>query len=313
MAAGVAAAAVALGHRPSVVRAALVGALMLVSVGLDSGTALGAVTLASCVTLLAWRGVARLAIAPALVALGLWALVGDHGPSFPADLSTQGAFAERLLLSGVGGLVGRGRTVGAVLFAVLATIIVMGVRRGYVDARSRIMLAAGIVATLVVAAALTHLRAGVPGVNFVDFNRYLQLVAIPLALAAAPALAATGRGWMADNALAARVPLVRSAGPVLVMAAFLLGIPPMRGYAAVFEGYNEATRAGVAVAAAVIREGCPTGTAPDDATRPLGEIGPQLSTGLLRELVEGGFLTRTAASVSDPAVLERMCPARISR
>jgi hypothetical protein len=298
--------------RPSTRRIWSVGLLMLLSVGLDSGTALMAVTLAGCVTLLAWRGTARLAILPAIVALGLWAALGDRGPDFPADLETRALFLGRLLLRAGGGLVGHGKTVGILVLAVFATIVFFALRRGYLDERDRIMLIAGTVTTIVIAGALTAARAGVPGMNFLEFNRYLQSVAIPMALAVTPVLAAITRAWIAGGAQTRLRPVATYLGALLVIAAFLLGIPATRSYASSFAEDNLATRHGVAQAVAVIRAGCPSGHAPDDASQPLGGLAPQISTRLLRELIDRGLLNTPPPSRPDPAIVDRMCP-RLTR
>src|SRR5512140_3485448 len=166
MAAGVAASAIVLAADPSMVRAVAAGTLLLLAVAIDSGTALIALTLAACVTLLSWRGLARFVVLPAILALGLWVALGNRGPAFPADLDTRAHFARQLLLLSAGGLFGQigatGEVTGAIVLAGSIALIGFGIRRRIVDRRGRIMFIAGAAATLVATAALAQARAGVP-------------------------------------------------------------------------------------------------------------------------------------------------------
>lgn len=306
VAAGVAATAIALGRPPTPTRVAAVALLSLLSVGLDSALALPMLAMVATVTTLCWRGPRRLSVLPAFVALGLWLLLAEHGPSFPADLYTRARFVVKLLVYGAGGLVGRGKTFGAVVLAALAVLLTMGYRRGLPDARGRIMLLSAGAALLLVVSALAWARAGIEGLNLQAGNRYLQNVAIPLTLAIAPLLAATIRSLVRDAGWPeTRVSYV---GRALIVAALLFGLPKQQAYTRTFMEYNEATRDGVAVAALVIRRGCPSGVAPDEKSTPLGLLGPQLPTRLVRELLERGLLTPRLPARIDPQVIARMCP-----
>jgi hypothetical protein len=324
VAAGVAAAAIALRRMPpATAHIAAVGVLSLLSVGLDSAIAFMSVTLAAVVTLLAWRGIARLAVVPAIVALGLWTFLADRGPSFPADAATRAAFAVRLVLHASGGVFGLGPTAGAIALIIALALIGIGFHKGYLDRRSRIMLAAGSAAALVVVAALTVARAGIAGLDFTNGSRYLHNVIIPMTLAAAPALAATGRGLAlrsasdkSGRASRPRRPTIRRAesppalallGLCLIVAAFILGLAPKERWAPTFRRYNAETRAGLASAAVVIRLGCPSGAQPDAASTPLDFIGPQVPTRLIRELLDRGLLDAPPPMRPDPAIVARMC------
>lgn len=304
VAAGVAAAAVALRRpEPAPAHIVAVGLLSLLSVGLDSAMALMAVTLASVVTLLAWRGgrgSGRLAVVPAVFALGLWILLADRGPSSPADAQTRAAFFVRLVLHASGGLFGLGQKAGAIVLILSIALIAIGIRKRYLDRRHHIMLAAGTAAALVVAAALTLARAGIVGLDFTYGSRYLHNIIIPLTLAAAPALAATCRRITPTRAPA----LI---GHALILTAFLLGLVPKQGFASTFQRYNLETRDGIRTAAIVIRQGCPSGVPPDAASTPLDFIGPQVSTQLIRELLDRGLLEAPPPDRRDPAIVTRMC------
>ncbi len=50
------------------------------------------------------------------------------------------------------------------------------------------MLLAGTLSTVVVTVGLAQSRAGLVGSNFVDYNRYLQTVAVPATLTVVPAV-----------------------------------------------------------------------------------------------------------------------------
>jgi hypothetical protein len=310
VAAGVAAAAIALRRpEPEPAHIVAVGLLSLLSVGLDSAMALMAVPLASVVTLLAWRGgrgSGRLAVVPAVLALGLWILWADRGPSFPADAQTRAAFFVRLVLHASGGLFGLGQKAGVIVLILSIAMIAIGIRKRCLDRPHHIMLAAGTAAALVVTVALTMARAGIEGLDFTTGGRYLHNVIIPLTLAAAPALAAACRGL---TPALAPVPAASLAliGHALIVAAFLLGLVPKQGFASTFQRYNRETRDGIRGAAALIRQGCPSGAPPDAASTPLDFIGPQVSTQLIRELLDRGLLDAPPPDRLDPAIVIRMC------
>jgi hypothetical protein len=312
-----AASALALARPPSPGRSLLVGALMLASVGLDSGMALLGLSFAVVVVALAWRRSAVLVVLPALLALGAWCATADLAPQFPAPLGPRAAFALHLLLRGLGCLVGRGELAGAAILLLSAAGIGYGLRRGHVTGNARIVLCAGTVATGVVTAAMAQSRAGLPGFNFIDFNRYLQNVAVPAALAIVPALAATARGALAQRprlAPLAAAPHAALVLPLLTLAASLLGLRPLRAYAPGFESWNLGSRRGVRQALLTIRDGCPSGAAPDPGRAPLGDFGPQVNISLLRELFQRGAFDLLIATplAPDPIVVDRICapPAR---
>ena len=270
--------------------AAAAAALMLAAVGFDSGTALSGIAFATVVMTLVWRTPWAVASAPAILALAAWYLFGDLGPEFQSSAWEQVSFARRLVLTATGGLVGRAEVAGAVLSILAAVVLVLGFWRGWIEGSARAVLAAGLVATGVVTVGLARSRAGVVGSDFVNFNRYLQNVALLLTIATAPALAAVGRraanqSWSARRARTAA--LIAAAG---IAVAFAMGIGPMRSYSSSFRAWNQTVLEQVRAASTVVRDSCPGGDPPDPAGQPLGDLSPQVTTELLQELVARGAL-----------------------
>lgn len=169
---------------------------------------------------------------------------------------------------------------------------------------SSTMLVAGLASAALTVAAIAKSRAGLPGFNFVDFNRYLSYVAIPLALAAAPALVAAIRHFPFRGDASKLGPGI-PAGAVVV--AFLLGLPAAASYTETFEHWNVQTRHDVIAATVVIDKGCPSGATPDPASLPT-TYNPQITTQLLREMVDRGALSVGSTKAADEAVTARMCP-----
>jgi hypothetical protein len=301
VAAGVGAAALALGRPATPRHIAAVVVLSLLSVGIDSAIALMSVTLTAGVTFLAWRGIARFAGVPAILALGLWILLADRGPEFPADLDTRAAFAVRLVSYSAGGVFGLGQRAGIAVLIVTIALIAFGLHKRSLDRRSRIILAAGSVSALIVAAALTVARAGIVGLDFTNGSRYLQNVIIPATLAVAPAIAATCRQAL---------PAPPASGPLLIAAAFMLGLVPKHAHEETFRRYNMETREGIATAATIVRQGCPSGRAPDPGSTLLDYVGPQVTTKLVRELLDRGLLEAPPPRRLSIAVVGRMCDRR---
>ena len=189
---------------------------------------------------------------------------------------------------------------GAVVLLIAVALIGVGWRRGLITGAPRTLLLAGTPATLLTIAALAQSRAGLVGANLYDSNRYLAGVAIPLVIALVPACAASVRGF-------AR-PLLAPIAPVLIALAFVGGLAPLRHYRASFVGANVAVRTAAASAAIVVRDGCPSGAAPDPASTPAGALSPQMNTALITELMRRGALHAPTEGDADPAVVARLCP-----
>jgi hypothetical protein len=306
LAAAVSATAIVVGGHPSPRRVGTVAALLLAAVAIDSGTALGGLTLAAVATIGAWRGPARLAIVPAVVVLTAWIALTPHGPTSAAGIDVQLRFATRLLLYATGALVGGGVLAGIEVTVVAAGLVWLTRRQVRIDARSRIMLAAGTAAALVMVAALTYARADIGG-DFIAFNRYLQHVALPLTLAFAPIVAAAAVGATRRLRPRATPALTTGLAAALIALAFLAGLAPRRLYLEHFLRYNAEVRRGVASAAVVLRDGCPSGLAPDAGSLPVGAASPQVSTALVRDLLDRGHLSYPASASAEPAVVARIC------
>lgn len=306
-AAGVAATAIVLARPPSAASRAWVGGLMLAAVGFDSGTAVIAVTLAAGAALAAWRRRAWPVVLPAALAVvsALFWGWGDAAP-LPAAPGTRLVFGVHLLFRSAGALVGGDEHAGLALVAASIAVLLAGVRWQAIGPRSAALLVAGTTAAGVATTAIAVSRAGDAQLDFVNFNRYLQNVGLPLFIGLLPAWADTC-GVLAANAVPPRVrPILAWIGPGLVLAAFLAGVPAMLRYQRMFEEWNLETRRQVQGAAAIVLDGCGPGTPPAAESRPLGALGPQLSTRLLRALLERGLL-HPAAAAPDPAVRRRMC------
>ena len=316
LALGVAATALVLTQRASLPMCIAVGTLTSFAVGVDSGTAIIGVTLVAVAVVISWRGLPTLAVAPGALALVWWYLAGDLGPPFPADLRTRFAFGGHLLLRAVGGLAGRTETAGLVLLIVAVSVIAFAGWRRWITGPPFVMLIAGTTATAAVTIALSQSRAGMASFNFVDFNRYLQSVALPFVLAVAPVIGIVlrrievrtgGAGFRTTRFLAG------VAVPGILATAFVSGLAPMRSYARGFVGWNQAVRERVRSAASIAATGCPSGKAPDPASLPAGDLSPQISTQLIIELLRRNALRPSPALVPDAGVVARMCPVDASR
>ena len=311
LALGVAATAIVLTRRSSLTTCIVVGTLTLGSVGVDSATAIIGVTIAAVAAVISWRGLPTLAVAPGAFALAWWYLAGDLGPPFRADLGTRFAFGGHLLLGAVGGLVGRTEKAGLVVLIVAVSVIAFAGRRRWITGPPLVMLIAGTTATAAVTIALSQSRAGMAGFNFIDFNRYLQSVALPFVLAVAPVIGVVLRRIDLPTGPAGsrttRI-LTAVAVPGIVAAAFMFGLAPMRSYARGFVGWNQAVRGHVRSAASIAAAGCPGGKVPDPASLPAGDLSPQISTQLISELLRRDALHPLPALVPDPGVVARMCP-----
>lgn len=307
-----AATAVALRFAPGRLAVAVVGGALLLSVGCDSGYALTGILLATVAVWRSWPGRARLAVVPAIVAVATWHLVGDLGPRWPGTVGRRAAFAVDLVLHTLGALVGRAIVAGTVLAIVTVVLIGLGLRSGHVTGAARTLLYAGGAASVLAVGALAQARADLVGRDFASSNRYLQNTAVPLVVALVPALAASLRGLSA-RLLAGRSPGARAGAaaiaPVVVALAFAGGLGPLRAYRAEFVAANGAVRDAVRSTVVVVVGGCPFGTDLDPASQPAGAASPQLTTGLVVDLVAAGALTPVEGADADPAVVERICRA----
>lgn len=307
-AAGFAAAAVALRPTPSTRRAVVVGALMLSCAVIDSGVALGLLCLVAVVTVWVWRSRAVLALVPSTLVLVWWYATADLGPQFTAPLGRRLGFGWRLLLQSAGSVVDGGQVVGGLLLVAIVVILVAGRRQGLVVGPLAALAVGGVAAALVTAAGITQSRAGLAGFTFADFNRYLSNVALPLYVGVLPGVAAVVRGWVSDRQWAAR-PAWKAVPAVCVAVAFVLGLSPLWAYARGFTAWNRSVHAKVQAATVIVRDGCPSGASPVPQSQPAGVLSPQISTALLRELMDRGALHAPPTAAFDPNVTSAMCPA----
>ncbi len=270
---------------------------------LDSG--IGAIGLAfsAVVVLSMWRRRDAWVLVPGVLVVVLWTLFGDQGPQFGAGLLDSVEFAARLVVRSAGAIVGGHTNAGIVVLVVAAASLAYLVRQGSFTGALRAVVVASALATTVAAVGIARSRAGLPGFNFVDFNRYLQNVGLPMALGIFPLLWRT-----ADTALAGRAPRVARVVAFAALAAmFVASVGSERTYGERFVGWNEATRDGVRAALVVIDRGCPDGTAPRLDGRPLGGLGPQIDTALLVELLDRGILELPSATDVPDEIESAMC------
>lgn len=305
MAAGLFAVAMILRNDPSRQAITAVAVLLVGSVVLDSGIAISAVVFAGVLGVIRWKWAAVWALTPAMVVNLWWYTTADLEQHFPASFSDRLGFAGRLALQSVGSIVGRDQVAGALLTGAAATLILIALWQRWLDSRTLATLAGGMAAAVVTTAAIAFARAGLPGFNFLHFNRYLQSVAIPLTMAAVPALAVAVRKLMVGKPQGR---IVRAVPAGLVVGAFLMGLSPLNFYTGIFDTWMVRTRHQVQAATVVIDQGCPSGAIPDPASFPV-EDNPQVSTQLLRELVERGALSVAPVESLNPVVTARMCPA----
>lgn len=305
MATGLFAVAMILRNDPTRNAIVAVAVLLVSAVVLDSGVAISAVVFAGVLGVIRWKSAAVWALAPAIIVNLWWHTTADLGQSFPASFFDRVSFANRLAFQSVGSIVGRDQVAGALLTGVAATLILIALWQRWLDPRRLATLAGGMAAAFVTTAAVAFARAGLPGFDFLQFNRYQQFVAIPLTMAAVPALAVAVRKLMADGPQGR---VVRTVPAGLVVGAFVLGLSPLNFYMGIWDTRMVRTRDQVQAATVVVDQGCPSGAIPGPESHPV-EDHPQISTQLLRELVERGALSVAPVASLNPAVTARMCPA----
>jgi hypothetical protein len=259
--------------------AATSGLLLLLSVGFDSSAALLMLVFVAPLLLVAWRSWAcSLALAPAAVTAVLWYELAQRGPSYPGSFATSARFAATMLLTSAGGLAGGGAVVGGLVILVGATALGMAVRRRLMTSVLLASTAGALLAAGLTAVALAMTRTGVAADHLEDFNRYFQQVAVFVLLAFLPPL------WSIAP---------RRSEPVLalgLLAAFCLNLPPLLDYREKFEALTSETRARVDTAREQLTRPCPAGSELRASTTPLGDLGPQVTVGLLQNLIARGAL-----------------------
>jgi hypothetical protein len=299
------AALVVLRWSPSPLSATGVSAVLLLAFVSDSSIAAIGLVFVAVLVGCRWRerlGLAALLL-PVLASIAwLVRTGGDFGPDVPVGLRQQWEFAVRLALRAVGGLAGNGELVGGVVVGAAAVLLLDALRRRVVSGRPLFGLAAGGIAAAVATATVAHSRAGIVGNDFVDYNRYIQLVAIFALVALLPPL---------YQALRPAHPRGRSAAmavtSIVIVAVFLSNWSSLRDYRQTFEGWNVRTKMLVAQSIAVLDRGCPPGLAPDPEARPLGALDPTLRVALLDVLRRRHDADLPPPRRVDPLIRDTIC------
>jgi len=300
--------AVVVGGPPGRGRSVVTALLLVGAVLVESGAGTVGLAMVAGVALVRWRRSGGVLLLPASALLSAWYLLADLGPDFPSSLRQRAGFAVGLLVRSAGGLVGAGPSVGAVLCGALAVGAVWGLRRGGVSVLGRALLAGGVLGAAVAVAAISVSRAGLPGFDFADSNRYLFPVAVPLAVATLPVVAAViGSIGEPRGGLVQRKWLWGAVG-IALLAGFAVGQRFEARWSPDFLAANTAVRSGVASTALVLRDGCPGGGSPDPDALPVGRLSPQVTVRLVAELMERGLLRAEADSPVDASVSAAICP-----
>ena len=288
-----------------------VGALLLVAVPCDSGTALSMILLTTCVACMKWRDRRLLAIVPALVTLGSWYLWGDLGATWPGTPGHRVVVVGHLIISSLGALVGAPLAMqvptGLVVMVLLAALLVGAHRAGLIRGDVRALLVGGFVAAGVTVIGIAQARGGLLVGNFNEFNRYLVQIDIPLVIALAPLAMAVARTPRVNHVLRLR-PFMRGAAPVVIAFMFLIGVLNLHDVLLTpFQQSGARVKHDVASAALIIQQGCPSGMTMMTDALPASMESPQITVALLQELLRRGKLTITPGVVMDPVVQSRIC------
>ena len=305
VAAGLAVGVIVVGKDATPRRLAAAAALPLVGIAVDSGAGAISFAFATVAVVCSWPRRTWWVVAPGASMLGLWTLFGDLGPEFPAPWWARAQFAARLLVRSAGAVFGGGVTMGVFVLVVSTAAVAWLVRRHEFHGSVRAVVLAGAAATAVAVVGITQSRAGLPGFDFVNFNRYLQNVGLPLGVTF---LVATWRvvalHWSSPMAMRWAIGGLTS----VCVLGFVAGAAAERTYAPQFLVWNAAVRQGVADAVTVIDLGCPVGRVLDPASSPLGGLSPQISTQLLLDLRTRGHLPPSAGSApAAAAIVDVMC------
>ena len=289
-------------------RASGVAALLLVSVLFDSGVGLLALTLGGGVLVQSWPRRAWWPLAPAASVMAIWYAFADLGPQFPGAVGERLHFAVELVVRSAGAFWGGPAWLGVVTLVAGGVAATQAVRIGALVGPARRLFVAGIAATIVTVAGIAQSRAALPGFTYFENNRYLQNVAIPLTFTFMPVVVVLARridiGDRGDRRLSRWLPAV------LLLGAFVAGLDEERAYGDVFVDRSAVVHAGVVDGVALIAQGCPTGTHLDPASRPLGDVSPQISTRLLIDLAgRRVFATPDPDEPIDPGIVATMCTA----
>ena len=300
-AAAIGASTLVIGSPGTVRRATLVATLVLLSVLLDSAVGLLASSLAGGLVVQLWPRRRWWVLAPGGLVTMLWYAFADLGPEFPAPFGDRVTFAVELTVRSAGALVGGGPRVGLLVVIVFVAAIVAHARAGEMAGRDRAVTIAAVAATTILVGAIAQSRAGAPVFSFFENNRYLQNVAIPMALAVVPS----------------SVGLVRRAGAgtvgavamsVVLVGAFLFGQDEARRYEDQFVGRSIAVRNAVVDTVSLLSTNCPSGQPPVPDVELLGPVSPGLTVSLVAVLARRGLLSPAPPGPPDGALVATICP-----
>ena len=330
------AAFVALGERITTRKALTVSALAVLAVGADSQlTALPMVLIAVLVVRLWPKRLAALALIPPAVAQLAWFAIGHQGPSGSASLERMWTFAHRLLLQSAAGLVGGGATgrtdagvanepvipispsiLGLLVLVTAGAVVTFGIRRRRLSRSVLAGLVGGSAAALITVGVLARTRAffykpslgpilglspdEIENPNFFG-SRYVQYVAVFLAVALAPAIAATMRSR--------RRPPSRGTSTAVaagLIAVFIVNLSQLGSVVRSYESMASSTKQFVAQTITLIETECGPGHRLTNGPQRLDDI----NVGLLRRLRDHGAFPADFGKRPSRAVRDASCRAR---
>ncbi|MFL6205376.1 MAG: hypothetical protein ACJ739_08480 [Acidimicrobiales bacterium] len=298
-----------------------VSVLLVAAVACDSGIALVALPFTILVVVVAWsRRWAAIALATPLLVLLVWTVLDqakvfapDGCPNcwpatFSAPLGWSLRFGFALLAQAAGGLVGAGQGVGYVVLLGGLVMLVIAVRHHRVDRVRAWAAIGGWLSALTAVASVTYSRAGFWPTeqeairSFMGpSNRYVQSVALFLLLGLLPVVVRTVR-WPARLPAWSGVALASAA----LIVVFVLNIPGVNETRSFYKGWSNRVRLDVQASADVLAHGCSSGSAPDPDAVPTAGSSPQITVGLVQDLLERGALEPSTAP-PNPAFVDLIC------
>lgn len=302
-----------------------VAGLLLAAIGTDSGFAAFGVAYVGVVVVLLWpRRLSSLVLGPVAVAYTVWLAVGDLGTTLTTSFGAMASFAYHLVTLAAGGLVGGGDTHSAVAYAlggpqvseaaipvsgevvgivtllVASSCVAVGLFQRRLSRKAIASLIGGLVSAVLAVAVFARTRAWIVDPAQLPGSRYVQLVAVFLLVAFAPALAATLRPAAPRSRRSITV-----VACVFLMAVFALNlnqVGPIRHFE---ENFGQAAKSRVREAVTVLSKGCRKGSQPDPHVS-LG-VNSKITVGLLQELIAHGDLTPSFGAPAGATMYDNIC------
>jgi hypothetical protein len=297
------AAHVVLRQRSSFRAAVAVSSFLLVATTFDSGTATAGVVFVAVLLALRWHDRwAVVALGPSVAAGATFLLASGPLPRWPAGIGAQARFAVHLVALAAGGLVGGRQIAGGIVLGVACIVFIPAIATGRMSREAGHCLAAGLTAALVMTAIIANTRAGLVRNDFLEYNRYVALVAVYLFVSLLPAAVVIVRGVVDRRSV-----WIGPATATLLVVVFVLNYAPLTRYRRLVEGWQTTAHLLTAQASEQLALGCPNGKPPADDTMPLGALSPQLTVGFLEQLEDRGSLRFAPVPVSAP-VRRATCP-----